>query len=77
MMGLSRLGIICKQLIAGGLDKNTPIAIIQEGTTSKHRMVKGTLSNISNKVKQEKIKPPSIIIIGKVVDLSKILGWKK
>jgi uroporphyrin-III C-methyltransferase len=77
MMGLSRVGIICKQLIAGGLDKNTPIAIIQEGTTSKHRMVKGTLSNISKKAKQEKIKPPSIIIIGKVVDLSKIIGWKK
>ncbi len=76
MMGLSRLGIICKQLIAGGLEKTTPIAVIQEGTTEKHRMVKGTLGTISQKVKREKIKPPSIIIIGKVVNLSKIIGWK-
>jgi uroporphyrin-III C-methyltransferase len=76
MMGLSRIGIICKQLIEGGLDKKTPIAVIQEGTTSKHRMIKGDLSNIEKKVKQEKIKPPSIIIIGKVVNLSKIIGWK-
>jgi uroporphyrin-III C-methyltransferase len=76
MMGLSRLGIICKQLIAGGLEKTTPIAVIQEGTTAKHRMVKGTLGTISQKVKREKIKPPSVIIIGKVVALSKIIGWK-
>ena len=77
MMGLSRIGVICQQLIAGGLDKNTPVAIIQEGTTPKHRMILGTVRNISKKAKQEKIKPPSIIIIGKVVNLSKIIGWKK
>jgi uroporphyrin-III C-methyltransferase len=76
MMGLSRIGVICQQLIAGGLEKNTPVAIIQDGTTSKHRMIQGTLSNISKKVKDKKIKPPSIIIIGKVVNLSKIIGWK-
>ena len=75
-MGLSRIGIICKELAKGGLGKNTPVDVIQNGTTSKQRMIKGTISNIEKKVNQHKIKPPSIIIIGKVVDLSKKLGWK-
>jgi uroporphyrin-III C-methyltransferase len=77
MMGLSRIGIICKELVRGGLKKNTPVAVIQDGTTTKHRMVMGTISNIEQVVKLKKIKPPSIIIIGKVVNLSKILGDKK
>ena len=77
MMGLSRLDIICKNLISGGMSKKTPVAVIQEGTTPKHRMVKGTLDTISKKVKQAKMKPPSIIIVGKVVDLSEIIGWRK
>ena len=77
MMGLSRLEKICKNLIAGGLDKKTPVAVIQNGTTPKHRMIKGDLSNISQKVIQAKIKPPSIIIIGKVVNLSEIIKWRK
>src|SRR5574341_913342 len=77
MMGLSRLEIICKNLIGGGLDKKTPVAVIQNGTTPKHRMVKGNLSNISQKVQQAKIRQPSIIIIGKVVNLSEIIGWRK
>jgi uroporphyrin-III C-methyltransferase len=46
MMGLSRIDTICKQLIAGGLDKNMPVAVIQNGTTPQQKMVKGTVSNI-------------------------------
>jgi uroporphyrin-III C-methyltransferase len=76
MMGLSRLEIISKKLISGGLDKNTPVAVIQNGTTDEHRMIKGTLSNISKKVKEAKVKPPTIIIVGKVVKLSDKIGWR-
>ena len=77
MMGLARISIICKHLSAGGMEKNMPVAVIQDGTTIKQRMVTGTISNITQKVKQSKIKPPSIIIIGKVVSLSKTIGWRK
>ena len=77
MMGLSRLEIISKNLISGGLDKNTPVAVIQDGTTDKHKMIKGNLANIARKVSESKIRPPSIIIIGKVVSLSEKIGWRK
>ena len=77
MMGLSRIDVICKQLIEGGLDSKTPVAVIQNGTTPKQKMITGTVSNISKLVKQNKITPPTNIIIGKVVNLSKTIGWKK
>jgi len=76
MMGLSRLDVISKKLISGGLSKNTPVAVIQNGTTDEHRMIKGTLSNISKKISEAKIKPPSIIVVGKVVNLSDKIGWR-
>jgi len=77
MMGLSRINVISKKLIDGGMDKNMPVAVIQNGTTSQQKMIKGTISNITNKIKRNKIKPPTNIIIGRVVDLSDIIGWKK
>ena len=77
MMGLSRIGVISKKLIDGGMDKDMPVAVIQNGTTSQQKMIKGTISNIANKIKRNKIKPPTNIIIGRVVDLSDIIGWKK
>jgi len=76
MMGLSRIDHICKELISGGLDKETPVAVIQNGTTPKQKMIIGNLSNIAKLVKSNKITPPTNIIIGKVVDLSKTIGWK-
>ena len=76
MMGLSRIEIISKKLINGGLNKNTPVAVIQNGTTDEHRMIKGTLSNISKKINDSKIKPPAIIVVGKVVNLSDKIGWR-
>jgi len=76
MMGLSRLDIISKKLISGGLSKNTPVAVIQNGTTNEHRLIKGTLLNISKKVNDAKIKPPTIVVVGKVVNLSDKIGWR-
>ena len=76
MMGLSRLDVICKQLISGGLDKKTPVAVIQNGTTTKQKMITGNVSNIAKLVKEHHLVPPTNIIIGKVVDLSKSIGWK-
>ena len=77
MMGLSRIDIISKKLIDGGMDKDMPVAVIQNGTTPRQKMIKGTISNIANKIKRNQIKPPTNIIIGRVVDLSDIIGWKK
>jgi uroporphyrin-III C-methyltransferase len=77
MMGLSRIGIISKQLISGGLSRTTPVAVIQNGTSEKHRMIVGTLANIAQKIKENRITPPSIIIIGNVVKLHKTVGWRK
>ena len=77
MMGLSRIGVISKKLIDGGMDKDMPVAVIQNGTTPQQKMIRGTISNIGNKIKRNKIKPPTNIIIGRVVDLSDIIEWKK
>ena len=76
MMGLSRIDVICKQLLAGGMEKTRPVAVIQNGTTSKQKMIKGNISNIAKKVKENKITPPTNIIIGNVVDLSDTIGWR-
>jgi uroporphyrin-III C-methyltransferase len=57
--------------------KSTPVAVIQNGTTPKQKMIVGNLTNIASKVKKEKISPPANIIIGDVVKLHKTIGWKK
>ena len=76
-MGLLGLPIICKELIAHGVSPQMPIALVQQGTTEKQRVFTGTLSNIQSIVAREKPKPPTLIIVGKVVDLHEKLSWYK
>ena len=74
-MGLLALSQICEQLIKRGAPKNLPIAVVEQGTTSSQKVITGSLLNITQKVKQEKLKSPSLIIIGNVVKLRKKLNW--
>lgn len=76
-MGLSKITYIKNKLIQGGINKNTPVAVIQNGTMQNQKTITGTISNITNKIMKSKIKSPSIIIIGNVVHFTNILNWRK
>lgn len=74
-MGMKNLEYITKQLIAHGKKKETPVALIYQGTTSQQRTVIATLETIFERAIQEQVKNPSMIIVGEVVRLSAKLNW--
>ncbi|WP_273125433.1 uroporphyrinogen-III C-methyltransferase [Bacillus weihaiensis] len=74
-MGVSNLPYIQKQLIKHGKSKETPVAVINWGTTDLQRTVIGTLETIHEVVTNEKISNPSMIIVGKVVSLRRNISW--
>ncbi len=76
-MGLKGLPVICSKLVEYGMPDDTPIALVQQGTTHSQRVFTGTLSNILETVEREQPKPPTLIIVGEVVALHKKLSWYK
>ena len=75
LMGTENLGDWTKSLIAHGMPKETPIAVIQQGTLGKQKSVSGTLATIAKLVAQKKIVPPALTVIGDVVTLREKLNW--
>jgi uroporphyrin-III C-methyltransferase len=75
MMGIGQLRRISTRLIRAGMNKDTDVAIIENGATSKQRVVTGTLENIIDLSKKAEIKPPAIIIIGRVASLREKISW--
>ena len=75
-MGLVGLQAICEQLIAHGRDPNTPVALIEKGTTPQQRVIIATLNTINERVKTEKVSAPTLTIIGDVVKLHSKLNWR-
>jgi len=74
-MGLSGLEKICQSLMDHGCSKQHPIAIVQQGTTPNQRVITGTLESLPKTVIAEKIKAPTLIIVGTVVTLHDKLNW--
>ena len=76
-MAVGKLNSIVKKILQAGKDKNTSIAIIQNISLPRQKIIAGTLKDILTKVRNKKIKPPAIIIIGQVAKLEKQFNWLK
>ena len=74
-MGLNSLPVIVQNLIDSGMRKNMPIALVQEGTTEKQKVMVSTISRVISKTLKSDIQSPVIIIIGEVVKLRKTIKW--
>ena len=76
-MGIKNLPTICENLLQAGKKDDTPVAVIEWGTTGKQRVVTGTLATIVHNVKTENISNPSMTIVGDVVSLRNQIAWKE
>jgi uroporphyrinogen III methyltransferase/synthase len=74
-MGIKNLKTITQKLLRYGRDPKTPVAVVRWASTSEQRTVVGNLENIAEVVLKNKIKPPSLVIIGEVVNLRDTINW--
>ncbi|MDN3649444.1 siroheme synthase CysG [Reinekea marina] len=75
-MGLNGINFICEQLIQHGRSPETPIALIQKGTTPEQKVFIGTLATMPEIVEREKPQAPTLTIVGEVVTLHEKLKWR-
>ncbi|MGA4843088.1 uroporphyrinogen-III C-methyltransferase [Streptomyces sp. G45] len=70
LMGVDKIGRIAETLIAHGKAADTPLALIQEGTTAAQRRVDATLATVADAVRTHEVRPPAVIVIGPVAALN-------
>ncbi|MCG6937079.1 MAG: siroheme synthase CysG [Gammaproteobacteria bacterium] len=74
-MGLHGAPTLCREMVAHGLPASTPVALVEQGTTPQQRVFTATLDSLVDVIKNEDIKPPTLIIVGEVVKLHDKLKW--
>ena len=67
-MGINTLPKIAEKLVEHGRDINTPAALIRKGTQPEQKTYRGTIGNLAELVEKHNITPPTLIIIGDVVN---------
>lgn len=73
-MGLKNLNSIVHNMVDAGRDAKTPAAIIENGATADQRIAYTTLSALPQTRLEGDFKAPSLLIIGNVIEIAKLLN---
>ena len=66
LMAVERIELFAKVLQEGGRAAETPVLVVQHGTTAAQRTLRTTLADAPEQIRAEGIRPPAIIVIGSV-----------
>jgi uroporphyrin-III C-methyltransferase/precorrin-2 dehydrogenase/sirohydrochlorin ferrochelatase len=74
-MGVERAAAFADALMAGR-PGDTPVSVIQEGTTRTQKVLRSTLDSLAADITEHGIRPPAIIVVGPVAGLAKELPFR-
>lgn len=66
LMAVERIELFADALLKGGRPADTPVLVVQHGTTAAQHTLRATLADTPEKIRAEGIRPPAIIVIGAV-----------
>ena len=66
LMAVERIELFANALLDGGRPADTPVLVVQHGTTAAQRTLRATLGDAPERIRAEGIRPPAIIVIGAV-----------
>lgn len=76
LMGVEHLGDIVANLRQAGRPLEEPVAAVRWATTPRQEVVAGTLGNIQERVRAAGLRPPAVLVVGRVVNLREQLDWR-
>jgi uroporphyrin-III C-methyltransferase/precorrin-2 dehydrogenase/sirohydrochlorin ferrochelatase len=66
LMAVERIELFAKALRDGGRPADTPVLVVQHGTTTAQQTLRATLADAPERIRSEGVRPPAIIVVGAV-----------
>lgn len=70
-MAVQRFADLMNNLVEHGRSADTPVAIIEKGTTAEQRVIRGTLGQLSLLAEAHRVAAPAMLIVGEVAALGR------
>lgn len=74
-MGVRKLDEIADQLLVHGRSPDTPVAVIEQGTSATQRTLVAELTHVADRAREAGVRSPALIVVGQVVGLRQQLAW--
>lgn len=72
LMGRAALRGVAAELMDAGMGGTMPVACIQEGTTTRQRVVTGTLQDIAERADEAELSAPMVMLVGQVARFARV-----
>ena len=66
-LGIQQVDKVIRELVEGGRPKDTPVAVVYKATWKEEKIVRGTLGDIVEKVREAGITKTALIFVGEVL----------
>ncbi|HUO38903.1 MAG TPA: uroporphyrinogen-III C-methyltransferase [Mycobacterium sp.] len=66
LMAVERIELFADALLRGGRPAQTPVLVVQNGSTAAERRLRATLADAPQRIREEGIRPPAVVVIGTV-----------
>jgi uroporphyrin-III C-methyltransferase/precorrin-2 dehydrogenase/sirohydrochlorin ferrochelatase len=74
-MGVAQYAELGAALIAGGHDPGTPVAVVENGTTERQRVIRTVLGSLADAAVELEISPPALLIVGETARFAERYSW--
>lgn len=74
-MSVRRLEDVSRQLIEAGRQPDCLAALIENGTTERQRIIRGTLKELPDLAKKYAVTTPALLLVGEIVRFNDKLDW--
>jgi uroporphyrin-III C-methyltransferase/precorrin-2 dehydrogenase/sirohydrochlorin ferrochelatase len=74
-MGVAQYGALSDALLANGYAPETPVAVVESGTTDRQRIVRTTLGSLAAAQIALEIRPPALLIVGETTRYAERYSW--
>jgi uroporphyrin-III C-methyltransferase/precorrin-2 dehydrogenase/sirohydrochlorin ferrochelatase len=74
-MGVAQYGEIAAALLAKGYPQDTPVAVVESGTTERQRVIRTALRDLAAAQAALEIHPPALLIVGETTRYADRYSW--
>jgi len=74
-MGVAQYAEIAAALVARGYDERTPVAVVENGTTDRQRVICTVLGSLGRAQAALQIAPPALLIVGETARFAERYSW--
>jgi uroporphyrin-III C-methyltransferase/precorrin-2 dehydrogenase/sirohydrochlorin ferrochelatase len=74
-MGVAQYAELAAALIANGYARETPVAVVESGTTDRQRVIRAALGDLAAAQAALKIEPPALLIVGETTRYAERYSW--